>query len=513
VKKRSTSISRLVRLLSVVIALAGMSTGIAVAADRAAQTIVRAAIKAQGGEQALRALRSVGFEAIGYRNMVEQSERPEGPYVIEFDRITESHDLAGSRFRRTLSFQVPPFPEASDTLVLANGVGMRQTGANTSAASSPLVRQIQESLALSPERVLLTALEAATLHLEADTKLHGIVHRVISFEFKGTPVRIYLSANAMLPAMVETSGAAAHSGYWSYLGDVTMRIWYSSWALENGGIHYPMQWNIERNGLQDRVLVISKLTFDATLDEAGFIIPEKVRLQAPAHAQSGDLESLPLGFPNRPAFEVVAGVVFIPGSWNVTLVRQNDGVVVIEAPISSGYSAKVIEEAGRRFPGAPIKAVVTTSDSWPHLAGIREYVARGIPVYALDLNREILERVIGDRRRSKPDALSRAPRKPALHFVSTKTTVGQGANRLELYPSRGVTSERQMLAYFPEHRLLYGSDMFQKTSDAEYFTPQTVGELVAAVGREHLAVDRFFMMHVDPASWRELGNVLAGPTH
>jgi hypothetical protein len=297
--------------------------------------------------------------------MVEQSERPEGPYVAEFDRITEFHDLTGSRFRRTLSFQVPPFPETQDTTVFANGVGMRQMGENKSSASSALVQQMQESLALSPERVLLTALEAPNLHLEPNTKLHGIVHRVIAVDCKGAQVKVYLNSNAMLPTATETSGATAHSGYWSYLGDVTMRTWYSSWALQKGGIHYPMQWNIERNGLPDRMLVISKLTFDGAIDESGFAIPEDVRAQASTGARSGDLESLPLGFPSRPAIEIVPGVVFIPGRWNVTLVKQSDGIVVIEAPISSGYSAKVIEEAGRRFPRVPITAVVTTSDSWP----------------------------------------------------------------------------------------------------------------------------------------------------
>jgi hypothetical protein len=92
--------------------------------------------------------------------------------------------------------------------------------------------------------------------------------------------------------------------------------------------------------------------------------------------------------------------------------------------------------------------------------------------------------------------------------VSAKSVLGDGVNRVELYPLRGVTSERQMMAYFPEHRLLYGSDPFQKISDTEYFTPQTVGEVVTAVEREHLVVDRFFMMHVDPTPWPELPEVL-----
>jgi len=39
----------------------------------------------------------------------------------------------------------------------------------------------------------------------------------------------------------------------------------------------------------------------------------------------------------------------------------------------------------------------------------------------------------------------------------------------------GQTTERQMMVYFSEHQLLYGSDPFQKITDIQYFTPQTVG--------------------------------------
>jgi hypothetical protein len=65
-----------------------------------------------------------------------------------------------------------------------------------------------------------------------------------------------------------------------------------------------------------------------------------------------------------------------------------------------------------------------------------------------------------------------------------------------------------MMVYFPEQRLLYGSDAFQKDSDGTYYLPQTVSEVVTAAGREHLAVERFFMMHVAPTPWDELQGVL-----
>jgi hypothetical protein len=74
---------------------------------------------------------------------------------------------------------------------------------------------------------------------------------------------------------------------------------------------------------------------------------------------------------------------------------------------------------------------------------------------------------------------------------------------MELYPIHGETSERQMMAYFPEHKLLYGSDPFQKQEDGTFFYPQTVYELQSAVAREHLAVERFFMMHVGLTPWAE----------
>ena len=86
--------------------------------------------------------------------------------------------------------------------------------------------------------------------------------------------------------------------------------------------------------------------------------------------------------------------------------------------------------------------------------------------------------------------------------------LGIGANRLQIIPIRGETSERQLMVYFPEHHLLYGSDPFQKLPDGSYFYPQTVSELTDAVAREKLTPETFFMMHVVPTSWADLAKVL-----
>lgn len=476
--------------------------------DPKAIELVQAALAAQGGEAKLRAIASVSWEAAGYRNALEQSERPEGPYVTEFITSSEVHDLARNRFVASDAISIYPVSAASSKLAVADGVAMLSNGTANRPGTADDVTYARERMALSPERLLLTALDAPSLVLRPDAVLQSVRQHVIRFDVDDAPVTVFLNADTRLPTAWDYSGLLARRGYWQFAGDVTSRTYWSFWWLAKGGVHLPMQWTVETNGLPDRMISIKRLTINTAPDEAAFAIPGAVRAAFKPGPAPG-LEQVPLGRPNMPPAELRSGIVLLPGSWNVTIVKQDDGLVIIEAPISGGYSAKVMAEARRRYPGVPIKAIITTSDSWPHLAGIREYVAAGIPIYALARNRAILDRWIADPRTQRPDTLASHPRRAQFRWVSGRTEIGSGLNRIVLYPIAGETSERQMMAYFPQHHILYGSDPFQKQSDGSYFLPQTVSELTDAATREHLPVDSFFMMHMGLTPWTELPAVLA----
>src|SRR5262249_5317369 len=161
--------------------------------------------------------------------------------------------------------------------------------------------------------------------------------------------------------------------------------------------------------------------------------PEATRTAFAARAKQTS-DDLPLGRPTRPASEAVPGIVFIPGAWNTTLVKQDDGIVVLEVPISSGYSPKVIEEIHTRFPCARIKPAISSSDAWPHIGGVREYVAAGIRVYVLDRTLPLIERFLRAPHTRYPDSLAKSRRRAELRAVSKKMVIGSGANRMELYP-------------------------------------------------------------------------------
>jgi hypothetical protein len=463
--------------------------------------VVARAVERVGGEEALRRLDTLRLEWVGYVNLLEQSERPEGPWIPAIQRTAEVWDAPRARWSETARATVAEDDYTVRTVVDGD-VASRRYGDKWLPAGAAEVDAAREWMSLSPQAVLLGALAAPDLRAETPREFQGVPHRVVAWGSGERARRLLLNAETGFPTAVETRRAYPEDLYWQVWGDVPTRVAWSYWDLMPGGLVYPRQWDVERGGRPWKALTIAKL--EPGLPESGepFEIAAEVRAaSAERGRRSLDDQKPNPGDPTRPASELAPGVVWIPGSWGVGLVRQDDGVVVIEAPISGGYSARVLGEAARRFPGVPVTAVLTTSDSWPHFGGIREYAARGIPVYVLDHNVPQIRRALESPHRFHPDALERKPRAAVLRAVSGRTVVGRGANRIELYPVRGETGERMMLAYLPGSRLLYASDLFQAGRGGP---PEYAWEVAEVARRENLSVDTVFAMHSDPTPWEKL---------
>lgn len=65
-----------------------------------AEASLRSAIEKMGGEQKLRSLNSIQLEGVGHTYFIEQSERPEGPWIANYSQITELRDYRENRLRR-----------------------------------------------------------------------------------------------------------------------------------------------------------------------------------------------------------------------------------------------------------------------------------------------------------------------------------------------------------------------------------------------------------------------------
>jgi len=472
-----------------------------------AQNLLRSALEAMGGEVKIRALKIIQFEGIGHIFAVEQSERPEGPWIVNYLQISEIRDLLNQRVRTTTRLRNSQITQwVETTQIVADGIAAAERAGKFFPATFLQAETATQNLALAPERILIDALESTDVRLEKDIQMQSVRQKVVKFTWHKIPVTIYLNSDTNLPTAVETINTSPYDHFWTIWGDYPVKTYYTYWTLEKGGIRYPHQWDVERINMPYSSFTITKMEIDKTLESKDFIIPDDVKQKFAVLPKPVKIDEIPLGRPDRPAKEIAPGVVKLSGRWDVAFVKQTDGIVIIEAPISSGYSAKVLEEAKKRFPDAKVKAVITTSDAFPHLGGVREYAARGIPIYGLDLNRPILERLLSASYASIPDLLQNSSRRTNFKIISNKTILGDGSNRLELYPIRTETGERMMMIYFPEHKLLYASDLVQKSQKGGFFMQQYLSEVIQAAKRENLEVNNVFAMHTDLTPWAELTN-------
>lgn len=462
-----------------------------------------------GGAAAIQAVGPIRIDTIGHGLALEQSERPEGPWVVSYRQKVEIRDAAKRRLVRrgqTRDWNFTSWSPDSTALVVSEGTAARHTGEQWTPGTAFDLAYADDAFELSPERLLFTAREAADARVVPDRTLQGVRNHGVAFTWRGNAATVFVNANTHLPTLLEIVRNDDRFGVW---GDVTERRWYSFWSMERGGVWYPRQVTVEWNGQPYSDETTLALAANAPLAEAELAIPADVRA-AFAASLSRPIGLGSLRLDASKAIDLADGVVMLPGSWNVVLVRQDDGIIVIEAPISAQYSADVLAYAAQRFLGATVKAVITTSDAWPHIGGVREYIARGIPLYHLDLNGGILDRLAAAPRTISTDALARAPRPPQWHGVGGRTILGSGANRIELLPVRGELGERMMHVWFPALNLLYASDMIQRDRSGGFFWPGLLAEVEAVVTRERLAsIERVSAMHATPLPWKDVTTALA----
>lgn len=437
-----------------------------------------------GGSERLTSIRQVTIRYAGHEYMPEQSERPSGPFLVSYSRGERTYDFAN------------PNESGKETL---SGIvyGPREFPRQIPLSPRPTYG-ILRRLALGPERILLTASAARDLKLGKDVVYQGAPHATLTFTWGGVPVELLLNRRTGMPTAVAT--VRPLEGFWNVWGDVRQRTSWGVWQLVKGGFLEPSQITTEVDGI---------LTSDQTILDTEVVagaIPSALPLPpAPVIPPSARYVER-----YAPA-EVVPGVVQYRGPFNTTVVDQGDGLIVIEPVLDSWFAAAFIDSLAKSYPGKRVKAVVATDDAWPHFAGLRTFAARGATLVGLDLNRPLVERFLKAPYLTNPDEFARHPVRPKTQWVSGPLLLGKGPNRMILYPIAGEGSERMLMAYFPEHRLLYGSDLLQKVGTG-FFFPAYPKELQDAVTREKLTIDKVFGEHLPPTAWSEVSEFVRAQT-
>ena len=448
-------------------------------------------LTAMGGRSKLEAIHSVKLDVISHTALMEQSYR-QAPFITSYERDHVTLDFAGARLRTDAHGIWPEsdLNEAeSDNILIATPDGGVYHGAHgDSPCSRADLESTREQLDLSPTRALLTALAAGDLRYGPSEVLRDTEHTVVTFSWNGRPVRLALNRFNHLPDALETS--ARFNDFWYYWGEVAQRTYWDNWRYIEG-VTYPSNQIIERNGALWSSTQALDVRFNAPLAAPDFAMDAK------AAAQSAASRGWERPFSAAKNTVLAPGIDLYQGSWNTTLVQQGSGVVILETPVSDTFTRGIFEEAARKYPGQKITAVLMTSDSWPHVGGLRYDVLTGAPLYVLDLNVPLLKRFLS----ASPATAGHAAN---FRILTAKESLGTGENRMELYPLRGASTERQYMVYFPAHHLLYASDTLVMNANHTLYDPQLMHEVRQAVEREHLSVETVYAMHEGPTPWKDV---------
>ncbi len=457
-----------------------------------AQEILRKAGEALGtGWDSVKTLKVQGY---GTRFAVDQSERFEGPYISSQYTRAISFDFQHRKALASCQTTADYFGSSPATTYVLddNDIALKE---GDKFLAAPPDDELQDQILLQPFNLIKAAKESATLIWQKDSVLQQKAVWVLQFKYHEFPVRVFINQETNFLTGAEV--IKPHPGSYGILwGDAKKIVYYSFWVLPNGNIHYPAQEDVYLNGYYIETFLATQVDINIpNSPESLASIPDSIRTESRNYSKTS-LDGYVSSMHTRER-ELMKNVWILPGPCNTTVVKQNDGLLVIESGLSSDYGEAIKNEVNKIFPGERIKAFVATSDAWFHLGGIRAFAALNIPIYFPYLNKPLLEKVLQAPYITRPDALAtNKSHSYKMNGVKGITVIGTGDNAVHLYPYKTETGDRMMMVYFPSHQILYCSDLYQpKGRDGKYWQPHYSWEVYHCIKEYKLPVKKFYAMH------------------
>ncbi|HEU0225013.1 MAG TPA: MBL fold metallo-hydrolase [Steroidobacteraceae bacterium] len=430
--------------------------------DRA-RIVLERAVVANGGAEALRAVKAVRLQLEGETLPRFQMTTPEPPF--EGGRLQETLlvDLENNRLRldqRTNGFGF----EGNVTIAIAGGQGSTWDHRARTVTPIPAAQATQQQFIQYyrrlPNLLLRQALDRQnTLRHLGEDDFQGRRHDVVTFVMPdAVQVSMFVDAATGLVSKYELIFVDPLTGV------EASEILYGDYR-KVGDYQIPGTFTNMQAG--DAVAKFNlRAEINPTITDDLFRGPAEGYLQVSA---------APNDFPR--AVETLApGVHLIRNhsgqNQNTIAVEFADHVVALEAPGTSDGADAVIARIKELVPGKPIRYVATTHHHGDHIGGIRSFIAEGATVITTPGNRGVIERIAAAQQN---DRLSRSPRKPEFLFIEGGRRVLKDRMRtvelIDIGPN--PHAKEMVIAWLPAEKVVYQGDLFfVPANDAPFGPPQ-----------------------------------------
>ena len=437
------------RILSIATLLLAVSQVQPAAAQGNAGDLVRQAVAAQGGAQALRGL--TGLTVQGDASFWEpgQSFVAGGePRFLGTAAFEMSWDLAKGMARTNWDRdqQYPP-PAAklkyTETLLPTTGFVTDNSGSQPMSGIR-IAAQLRELERASP-RLLLKAMDNPGNVRGADAQQLGNRSLpAVSFTDGGATFVILFDPATHLPAAIRTRDDDNISGDSNY--DLVLDGWRAA-----GTARVATSLSYRINGIEVAKLNYATVTPNPTIPANAFAVPASIRAAAkrPATANvpyqwvlrrlflTRFLDSDAIVYPDGGGFKLVELAPNVQhvqgGTANNLIVAMKDFLIVFDAPYGEAQSRWTIDAAKAKYPGKPIRYLVLTHHHMDHTGGMRTYVAEGATIIVPSEAQEYFEKVVRAPHTLVPDELQKNPRTPVIYGVFENMTIKDDTAEIRLY--------------------------------------------------------------------------------
>lgn len=178
-----------------------------------------------------------------------------------------------------------------------------------------------------------------------------------------------------------------------------------------------------------------------------------------------------------------------------------DGTVyLLDATLGEERARQDAAWIEKLFPGQHPVVVVVTDLAWPHIAGVRYWVARGATMVSHRMSETFLKRVIEHKWTPAPDLLEQTRTKTQFKFVKVDSALALANGRLQLYAIDGISSEGAVMAFLPNERFLWAGDYIQTNTEPSAYAT----EVWKAAKRVGIAPERTAAQHLPVTPWRQI---------
>jgi hypothetical protein len=474
------------------------------AAAQDAGNLVRQAVAAEGGAEALRGL--TGLSLKGDARFWEPGQslaaggEPRFLGTATFEITWDlGRNMARTNWNRDQQYP-PPAIKLNYTETVLPTLGFVTTGTDNQPMSGIRVAaQLRELERASPRLLLKAMNNPADLRDAEPQPLGNRSLPAVSLMDGGTAFLILFDPATHLPAAIRTRDDDNISGDSNY--DLVLDGWTSA-----GPARVATSLSYRLNDVEVARMNYTTVVPNPALSADAFAVPASVRAAANPPATSNVpyqwvlrrlfltrfLDSDAIVYPQGGGFhlvELAPNVQHVQGGTaNNLIVAMKDYLIVFDAPYGELQSRWTIDAAKAKYPGKPIKYLVLTHHHMDHTGGMRTYVAEGATLLVPSQSIDYIEKAIKAPHTLVPDELQKHPRPLKIYGVYENMTIKDETAEIRLYniASGGENDPRavsphidgMLIGHVVDSKIVYVTDLISPRGSAIERSGDTI-----AVGR------------------------------